>query len=130
MPIQQRTLVVKGLADMQKAWTVADRETSKELRAALRESARPVQQDAQALALHTIRRMTVPWSRMKIGVTRRSVYVAPKQRETRIKTRKRPKFADLLAARAMQPALDKNILKVQANVDDALQTVGRKWEQA
>ena len=67
---------------------------------------------------------------MKIGVTRRSVYVAPKQRETRIKTRKRPKFADLLADRAMQPALDRNILKVQANVDDALQTVGRKWEQA
>lgn len=128
MPIQQRTLVLKGYTDLQKAWAVADKETSKELRAALRDAAEPVQADAQALAFHTIDNMTLSWSRMKIGVTRRSVYVAPKQRETRVKSRKRPKLADLLAARAMQPALNRNIHKVEAQVDQALATVGRKWE--
>lgn len=130
MPIQQRTLVVNGLSDLQKAWAVADKETSRELRAALRDAAKPVQSDAQALAMHTIDNMTLPWSRMKIGVTRRSVYVAPGHRETRVKSRKRPKLADLLAVRAMQPALDRNIRKVEGEVDRALATVGRKWETA
>lgn len=130
MPIQQRTLVVDGLSDLQKAWAVADRETSKELRQAFRDAAEPVRSDAQALALHTIDNMTVAWSRMKIGVTRRSVYVAPKSRDTRIKSRKRPKLADLMAARAMQPALNRNIHRVESQVEQALATVGRKWEQA
>ena len=64
MPIQQRTLVVNGLSDLQKAWAVADRETSRELRAALRDAAEPVRSDAQGLALHPIDNMTVGWSRM------------------------------------------------------------------
>lgn len=130
MPIQQRTIVVSGLADLQKAWAVADRETSKELREALREAAKPAATDAHALALHTIPRMTVPWSRMRVGVTRRSVYVAPRQRETRVKRRKRPNLADLLAGRAMQPALNRNVSRVEDRVEDALASVGRKWEQA
>lgn len=130
MPIAQRTLVVAGLADMQKAWAVADRETSKELREALKDAARPVAVDAQTFALGRIRNVGQPWSRMRVGVTRRSVYVAPKQRETRVKRRKRPNLADLLAGRAMQPALNRNIGRVEANVEEALATVGRKWEQA
>jgi hypothetical protein len=47
-----------------------------------------------------------------------------------VKKLKRPKFADLLADRAMQPALNKNVAHVEAQVQDALDTVGRKWEQA
>lgn len=130
MPIQQRTLTVRGLTDLQKAWAVADKETSKELRAALKDAAEPVRADAQQLATLTIRHMTPEWARMKVGVTRRSVYVAPKHRETRVRSRKRPKFADLLAGRAMQPALDRNISRVRVEVDEALQNVGRKWELA
>lgn len=129
MPIEQRTLVLQGYTDLQKAWAVADKETSKELRVALRDAAEPVRSDAQALTLHRIDNMTIPYSRWKVGVTRKSVYVAPKWRETRIKSRKRPKLADLMAERAAQPALTNNIRRVEAEVDAALGRVGRKWEQ-
>lgn len=129
MPIQQRTLVVEGLADLQRAWAVADKETSRELREALKDAAEPVRRDAQLLALHTIDRMTIPWAAMKVGVTRRMVYVAPKHRGTRNRNLRRPKFADLLARRAMQPALDHNVGRVNAGVQKALDDVGRKWER-
>ena len=130
MPIQQRTLTVRGLGDLQRAWAVADKETSKELRASLRSAAEPVRADAQALATHAIRRNTPEWSRMRVGVTRRMVYVAPRARGTRQRNLKRPKFADVLAREAMQPALDRNIRTVNERVDDALANVGHKWEIA
>lgn len=133
MPIQQRTLTVRGLRDLQKAWAVADKETSKELRSALRDAAEPVKTDAQTLAATSIKRPKTggpDWSRMRVGVTRKSVYVAPKQRSTRNKSMRREKWADRIAFRAMQPALDRNIHQVEAKVDDALGTVGRKWESA
>jgi hypothetical protein len=118
------------LKDLQHAWAVADKETSKELRQALKLAAEPVRADAQSLAAHTIRRNTPEWERMRVGVTSRSVYVAPKAKGTRQRQLRRPKFANLLASRAMQPALDRNIRQVEAKVDDALATVGRKWENA
>ena len=130
MPIQQRTVTVRGLSDLQRAWAVADKETSRELREALKEAAEPVRADAQALTLNRIRNMTIPYSRWKVGVTSRSVYVAPKWRETRVKSRRRPKLADLMAERAAQPALTRNIAQVERKVDGALATVGRKWEMA
>ncbi len=130
MPISQRTLVVGGLSDLQKAWKVADRETGKELRKALRDAAEPVRSDAQALAAFRIPKNTPPWEAMRVGVTQKSVYVAPRHRGTRKRSLSRPRFADLLAGRAMQPALDRNIHKVEAKVDDALTTIGRKWENA
>lgn len=130
MPIAQRTLVVENLSGMLRAWDVADRETSRELKQALREAAEPVRRDAQTLAIHTIDNMTVEWSRMRVGVTRRMVYVAPKKRGTNQRHRKRRNLADLLAARAMQPALDHNVTRVRRGVDDAIATVGRKWERA
>lgn len=128
MPIEQRTLVLQGYTDLQRAWAVADKETQRELRAALRDAAEPVRSDAQALTLHRIENMTIPFSRWKVGVTRRSVYVAPRWRETRVKSRKRSNLADLMAERAAQPALNRNIRRVETEVDQALATVGRKWE--
>ena len=121
-------VVVKGLADLQRAWHVADRETAKEFRAALRSAAEPVKVDAQRLARVSITRNTKEWSAMRVGVTRKSVYVAPKHRGTKNRNLRRPKFADLLMKRAMTPALNLNIAQVQDRVDEALRDVGRKWE--
>lgn len=67
---------------------------------------------------------------MRVGVTRTSVYVAPKQRQTRDARRKRKNLANLLLGEAMLPALDRNIGEVTERVDDVLGDVGRAWGRA
>lgn len=125
-----RGIVVSGLSDLQKAWRVADAETAKEFRSALREAAEPVRKDAARLARISIPRNTPAWSAMRVGVTQKSVYVAPKHRGTRNRVLRRPKFAGLLLNRSMIPALNINARQVEDKVEDALGKVGRKWENA
>lgn len=99
---------VQGLRDLQDAFRASDRVLANSLRATLREVAEPVRVDAEQLAVAGIPRVGVPWSRMRIGVTRDSVYLAPKQRGTRNPLRRRPNLAALLLGRAMVPALEQN----------------------
>lgn len=102
---------------------------AKELRVALRAVAEPVRSDAERLAVASIPTVGVPWSRMRIGVTRTSIYVAPRQRGRNAnRLLRRPKFADLLLDRAMEPALAANEGRVVAAVEHVLGTVGRAWE--
>ena len=70
------------------------------------------------------------WAQMRIGVTQTLVYVAPQQRGIKSRTDRRlrrPNLADLLMGRAMQPALDKNVSRVEVGVGLALDKVVRKW---
>jgi hypothetical protein len=126
----RKGIVVAGLADLNKAFSVADKETQKEFRQALRAAAEPVKVDAERLARVRIRKIGPDWSRMRVGTTRKSVYVAPKQRSTKDRSRRRKNLFDLLLNQAMEPALDMNVREVEDKVDDALRTVGRKWENA
>jgi len=119
---------VQGLRELQKAFKAADNAEAVELRKALREAAEPVRADAERLASQNIPRIGVPWSRMRVGVTLTSVYVAPRARSGRIAGRKRPNLAGLLLGRAMEPALEQNHEQVVHRVDEALLTVGRVWE--
>jgi hypothetical protein len=96
---------VHGLAELQRTFARIDKNLSKEVRKELREVAVPVRDDAAARAAREIRNITPPWARMRIGVTRHSVYVAPVERGRRSELR-RPNLAGLLMDRAMQPALD------------------------
>jgi hypothetical protein len=64
---------------------------------------------------------------MRIGVTKRAVYVAPKKRSTRNPFLKRPEFADLLKKRAMEPALERNRERVTADLDKFLTAVTRAF---
>ena len=127
---QQAKIVVEGLADLNRAFAVADRTLSKELRKGLRESAEPVRSDAQNLALGDIRNMTEAWSRMRVGVTRTTVYVAPRSRGSRRPGSRRRNLFELMAGRALEPALDSNVEDVTRRLDDVLGTVGRAWETA
>src|SRR5262245_35698478 len=77
----------------------------------MRQVAEPVRQDAEQSALSGIRRMpgSPRWARMRVGVTRTVVYVAPRQRGTRgRRPGGRPNLAGLLMDRAMQPALERH----------------------
>lgn len=128
MPAVGETLRVEGLADLQRAFALADRKLSKELRGSLRDAAEPVRVGAETLAGSRIPRIGVPWSRMRVGVTRHSVYVAPRERGTRLQSRKRRNLPGLLLDRAMLPALSANQTQVERRVDKLLGEVGRAWE--
>lgn len=119
---------VQGLRELDRAFLRASKTLDKELRAGLREAAEPVRRDAENRALERITRIGVPWSRMRVGVTRTLVYVAPRERG-RNRQLRRPNLAGLLMDRAMQPALDANIGEVERRVGQVLATVGREWER-
>lgn len=131
--IEQQTIHVKGLRDLQRAFQLADRTLRLELRDGLRDAAEPVRQDAETLAVSSIARVGPDWSRMRTGVTSRLVYVAPRQRGVKGRGRdryRRRKFADILAGRAMEPALERNVGEVARRLDRVLDRVGKEWERA
>jgi len=119
---------VEGLRELQHAFAVADKTLARELRKGLRESAEPVRADAEMLAGTRIRNMTEEWSRMRVGVTRTSVYVAPRSRNRG--GRKRRNLFDLMTGRSLEPALNANVEEVTSRLDDVLGTVGQAWETA
>ena len=80
MAITTKTIKVDGLDSLRRAFLVADKEVAADMKDALQEAAAPVRADAQTLATATIRRIGVPWSRMRVGSTRTIVYVAPVER--------------------------------------------------
>lgn len=128
----QPTLHVEGLADLRRAFALADKDLSNELRLGLREVAKPVQYDAERLAWDTIPRIGLNWSRMRIGVNRTSVYVAPKQRGVKTRGRnaqRRPNLFDLLLGRSLEPALEQNVSLIVSEMEQVLATVGKKWER-
>lgn len=122
---------VQGLRDLQKAFSLAEKGVGRELRDTLREVAKPVQHDAERLAVDRIPRIGLPWSRMRVGVTLNSVYVAPKQRgKGRGRDpRRRPNLFDLLLGRALEPALEQNQDQVIREVEDMLANVAKDWER-
>jgi len=121
---------VEGLRELQRAFKRADGTLQKDFRTSLRVAAEPVRASAEQLAVEKIRRIGVPWSRMRVGITQREVYVAPVKRgqKGRDQRLRRPNLFDLLMGRSLEPALDQNIGKVEANVEKVLETVGRDWE--
>lgn len=115
-------LHVTGLPQLHAALKKADRDTRLGVRAELRDVARPVQQTAQSLALATISGMprSPRWAAMRIGVTRNLIYVAPRQKGTRGRRRRRPNLGDLLMSRAMEPALEQHRANVEHGFERAL----------
>lgn len=119
---------IQGLRDLQRAFALADKMLSRELTGRLREAAEPVRGSAESRAETRIRNIGIPWSRMRVGVTRVGVYVAPRKRG-RATARSRPNLAGLLLVRAMQPALEANQSRVVDEVENLLGEVGRAWER-
>lgn len=123
---------VKGLRELNRAFARADRKLKTEKNDALKQAAEPVRREAEELAVLEISRIGIPWSRMRIGVTQRVVYVAPAQRGVKGRgnaRRRRPNLAPRLMNEAMRPALDHNRRQVVEKLDDMLRTVGREWER-
>lgn len=120
---------VEGLRELSRAFARADRKVSRELRRELRNAARPVADEAERLAKARIRNMTDDWSEMRVGVTRREVYIVPVERGTKARLRRRPNLKDLLLDEAMEPALDAKREEVVDGIRHVLETVARDWER-
>lgn len=119
---------VEGLRELDRAFRLYGRGLEKGISEALEASAQPVKSDAQSLALTAIKPGIIPWSTMRVGVTRRTAYVAPATRGKRKSSRKQAEaFKDRLLGRAMEPALDMNIGNVERELGDALDDLGRMW---
>jgi hypothetical protein len=125
-------IVVRGLHELQAALAHADRDLRLGVRRGLREAAEPVQRGAEELAQANFSHIghgRRNWSRMRVGVTRNLVYVAPRQRGTRggrgpaSRHRSDLIFAERLMGRAMEPALDQHGREVEARFEELLDRI-------
>jgi hypothetical protein len=125
-------VVVSGLRDVNAAFAHTNRDLRLGWRAGMRQVAEPIRRDAEIAALTDIRRMPMSpkWARMRVGVTRNMVYVAPRQRGFKGRGRhpsKRPNLGDLLMNRAMQPALERHQHEITARFEHLLDTVADRF---
>lgn len=123
-------IAVEGMAGLQRALAGAERDVRLGVRAELRQVAEPVRSDAAALALTEIPRMarSPRWAGMRVGVTRNLVYVAPRQKGTHGRgPRRRPNLADLLMARAMEPALARHEHRIERDLEEMLDRVADRF---
>jgi hypothetical protein len=99
------TVVVRGYRELDRAFADISKDLRKEERKQLREVAEPVRALAESMAAGNISNIGAYWSRMRLGVTSKVVYVAPKSRKTG-RGSPRPNLAGLLLNQAMIPALN------------------------
>lgn len=121
---------VRGLANLNRALRQADRDVRLGIREEYRNVAEPVRAVAETLALANIRNIGVPWSRFRVGITQRAVYVVPKQRGARGRNqrRRRPNLARLMYPQ-MQNALDRNQAEIERRFNAMLFGVADKFNR-
>jgi len=125
-------IIVRGLADLNRAFIRAGKQTRHEIRFEMAALAEPVRQTAQVLAVEKIRRMkfSPEWAEMRTGVTQRLVYVAPVKRGVKTRGRgglRRPNLAELLIGRALDPALALNRPLIEAGIERMLDRISNSW---
>lgn len=102
---------VRGLVELNRALRRTEKDVRLGIRKELRSVAEPIRSDAETLASSSIRNIGPNWSRMRVGLTVDTIYVAPRERGVKRRgeqRRRRPNMADLLMNRAMQPALERH----------------------
>ncbi len=106
---------VKGYRELDRAFGELAKDLKRDNRKALRVVAEPVRRTAENLAVGNISNIGSHWSRMRLGVTARAVYLAPTSR--RAGGSPRANLADLLMDKSMQPALDENEALIVAGLE-------------
>jgi len=116
---------IYGLREISAAYAKLERDTRAGMQQTLRDAATPVQRTAEQLGQARITRIGKNWWKMRVGITRSLVYVAPTQRAVRgaDNPRKRKNLAKLLMDEAMEPALERNEREVEAHVEKFLERV-------
>ena len=91
--------------------------------------AEPVRAEAASLAASSIRNIGPDWSRMRVGLTVDTVYVAPRQRGIKKGSRKRRNLAPLLMERAMVPALEHHTDEIERAFGQMLDRVADNFSR-
>lgn len=95
-------VIVRGRAELERAFMEVRREVAHELKPALLVAAEPVRSESESLTVSNVENIGPKWSRMRIGMTPKAIYVAPRSRRRGGSPRKN--LAGLLAAQ-MEAAL-------------------------
>lgn len=124
-------VAVRGLADLTRDLKrMAATDLSEDLRDELRQVAVPIAGRAETLAVAhygetgsgeiTHLKPGGRWAKMRIGVTKNLVYVAPKEHGKKVGDQKRPAFGLFLLEKAMEPALEEFAPQLAARVERAI----------
>jgi hypothetical protein len=133
--LDERAIRVENYKNVLQAFGKASRHLEKNFRAELREAVEPVRAEAERLAgSGAIENLKTgdDWTKVRTGVTRSVVYIAPRERGRR-STRAgvgRPNLKPLLLDRAYEPALTKHRDDIIEDVDSLLGDVARIWDNA
>jgi hypothetical protein len=125
------TVVVTGLAQIQRDLARSVPEVELAVQRGLREAAEPVARLAEELSLSRIRgmRRSPAWTTTRIGVIRKGVYIVPKQRGVRSgrgdDPRRRPNLVELMMGRSFEPALELGAPLVEQRVATLIGDVTR-----
>lgn len=111
-------VAVEGYQDVSRAFRKMDKDAAKALRDGLKRAGEPVRVEAESLAVGKIRNIGGDWSRMRLGVTSRYVYIAPKMRNRGGSPR--ANLALLLMERAMFPAAKTRENEVRQELEGVL----------
>jgi hypothetical protein len=124
---------IEGLRELERAFKLYGRGLDKGLREAVEAGAEVVRPDAEALTVSTIKRSAVDWTAMRAGVKGRVGFVAPVQRGTYSRRNRGyargQKFTDRVLSRALEPALEQNVSRVEQEFEDALADLARMWSR-
>lgn len=122
-------VAVKGFRELQRAFALADPALKKRFRETLTDVGKPVASTSEELARSSIRNMTDEWSRMRVGVTTATVYVAPRKRRSGGGKRRRRNLYDLILGRSLEPALERNEPHTIDGVERMLDGLANDWER-
>lgn len=115
------TVRVTGLRELQRDLKKIGGDSGPSLRKKLREVAEPVRALAEGKAGSSISHIGPTWSRMKVGVTAKSVYVAPRAR--RKGGSPRGNLGGLLMDKALDPALKESEVLIVNAVESMLDRI-------
>lgn len=121
------TVHVKGLAELNHAFARMSKDLSVEVREAIKDAAEPVRRRAHDLAIQNISHIGDRWSEFRIGATSRVVYIAPRERGTRIGLRKRRNLGPLLMDDAMALALEDSTGEVVRGLEEMFEGLETMW---
>lgn len=114
---------IKGLRELNAAFKKADADTRREFKETLIKVAEPVRIRAESLAVSNITNVGTEWSKMRIGATMKSVYIAPQKKGRKTGPQKRPNLGTRLVEDAMEPALEEMAEVIMSRVEDMLDAV-------
>lgn len=132
--LDDKAIRVENYKTVLRAFGKASKTVERGFKGSLREAAEPIRDTAERLAgsgAISNLRSGDPWTRMRIGVTSTAVYVAPRERGRRTRSRPaigRPNLKPLILDNAMEPALDRHRGEVVANIEDLLGYMARTFD--